>query len=296
MSTTNRISTVAHMCEQISRLCDQERLLEKKNRLNFTKTPNEDISSTCLNRVLPPTDTLHAYQMTQKPQLEPGERRVLTPSNTFCYKNVWWCFIICKEGHLCLQPVLEAFCDKKKCSVAKTTVIPNKILYKRYTLAHSGNTCGYSIRLRGSEISLLNTQGHGVPQGRCLPWSVSAWHPRKGWTQFSFFLVFKYKAMTLTFSVSAWTKAVQDGRQRVNVALELHALEMKIHSFEKKKKQGTSAKTNVLESCDESGCCSLPLGFTEKLLNTILMTANPPPHLSPGVLWIQPVRFMIESA
>lgn len=33
--------------------------------------------------VLPPTDTLHAYQMTQKPQLEPGERRVLTLSNTF---------------------------------------------------------------------------------------------------------------------------------------------------------------------------------------------------------------------
>lgn len=57
--------------------------LKKKNSLNFTKTPNEAISSTCLNMVLPPTDTLHAYQMTQKPQLEPGERCVLTLSNTF---------------------------------------------------------------------------------------------------------------------------------------------------------------------------------------------------------------------
>lgn len=87
MRTTKRTGAAVHMCEQISRRCDQERLLKKKNRLNFTKTPNEDISSTRLNRVLPPTDTLHAYQMTQKPQLEPGEHCVLTLSNTIVIKT-----------------------------------------------------------------------------------------------------------------------------------------------------------------------------------------------------------------
>lgn len=106
-----------------------------------------------------------------------------------------------------------------------------------------------------------------------------------------FFFFLKYEMMTLTFSVSPWTEAVQDGRQWVNVALELRALEMKTDSFEK---QHTSAKTNVLESFDESGCCSLLLGLIEKLLNMILMSANPPPHLSPGVLLIQPVRFMVK--
>lgn len=40
----------------------------------------------------------------------------------------------------------------------------------------------------------------------------------------------------------------------MNVALELHALEMKTDSFET---QHTSAKTNVLECFDESGYCSL---------------------------------------
>lgn len=58
---------------------------------------------------------------------------------------------------------------KKKGSVAKTTVIPNKLLYKRHTHAHTGNTCGYSIRLHGSEISLLDIEGHDMPQGRGLP-------------------------------------------------------------------------------------------------------------------------------
>lgn len=77
----------------------------------------------------------------------------------------------------------------------------------------------------------------------------------------------------------------------MNVALELHALEMKADSFEK---QRSSAKTNVLESSDESGCCSLLRGLIEMLLNMISMTANPPPHLSPGVLLIQPDRFMIK--
>lgn len=64
---------------------DSESLRSKtvalKKQKNFTKTPNEAVSSTCLNVALPPTDTLHAYQMTQKPQLEPGERRVLTLTN-----------------------------------------------------------------------------------------------------------------------------------------------------------------------------------------------------------------------
>lgn len=60
--------------------------------------------------------------------------------------------------------------------------------------------------------------------------------------------------MTLTSSVSPRTEAVQDGRQRGNVALQLHALEMKTGSVEK---QRTFAKRNVSERFDESGCCPL---------------------------------------
>lgn len=88
MRTMNRINTAAHVntlpVALIKNGCFKKNKPKKKNpSLNLTKTPNEAVFSTCLNMVLPPTDTLHAYQMTQKPQLEPGERRVLTLPNTF---------------------------------------------------------------------------------------------------------------------------------------------------------------------------------------------------------------------
>lgn len=37
MSTMNRISTVVHMCEQTSSLCDQEQLFKKENQPELHK-------------------------------------------------------------------------------------------------------------------------------------------------------------------------------------------------------------------------------------------------------------------